>query len=172
METMNKFTYEKGEHLFICGKTGTGKTYALIKLITKYLIDDYIIFDTKGEDFNNLGCQVVRNYKEFVLAILQGKSKILVQDSKLDSGNIDKYFKFLFEKCKNFTVIVDELHEYVTKHKISPYMKKVLHIGRSKGKAFWGASQRTADIHNSVMSQTTHKFSFYLGLKSNIITIL
>ncbi len=163
----NKFKWEKGEHIFLCGKTGTGKSYGLIRLIDTYIKDDFIIFDIKQEDFNKLGCKVVKNYGQFVKAILDKKSKILVQDDNLDIDKLDLYLKYLYEKCKNFSVIVDELHELCTKHKISPHMKKILHIGRSKGKTFIGASQRTADIHNSVMSQTIHKFSFYLGLLSD-----
>ena len=167
MTQTNKFSWNKGEHIFLCGKTGTGKSYGLNYLIQKIIKDDFIIFDIKQEDFNKLGCHVVKNYSQFVKAVFSGKSKILVQDDKIDIDKLDKYLEFLYEKCKNFTVIVDELHELVTKHKISPYMKKILHVGRSKGKTFVGASQRTADIHNSVMSQTIHKFSFYLGLRTD-----
>lgn len=162
-----KFKYKKGDHLFLCGKTGTGKSYGLIKLIKTYLKKDFIIFDIKQEDFNNLGCHVVHNYKEFLIALKNKKDKILVQDKNLTSETIEKYLKFLYENCKNFTVIVDELHLLVSKMKISPSMKHILHVGRSKGKSFWGASQRTADIHNSILSQSTHKFSFFLGLLSD-----
>lgn len=166
-KAIKRFEYKKGEHIFLCGKTGTGKSYGLIKLIQKHIKDDFIIFDIKQEDFNKLGCHIVKNYSQLVKAILSGQSKILVQDDSLNIEKLDKYLKFLYEKCKNFTVIVDELHELCSKHKIAPFMKKILHIGRSKGKGFVGASQRTADIHNSVMSQTIHKFSFYLGLLSD-----
>lgn len=166
-QEVKKFEYKKGEHIFICGKTGTGKSFGLIKLIQNHIKDDFIIIDIKQEDFNKLGCKVVKNYSQFVKALLAGNSKILVQDDNMTIEKLDKYAKFLYEKFKNFTLIVDELHELCTKHKIAPYMKKILHIGRSKGKGFVGASQRTADIHNSVMSQTIHKFSFYLGLLSD-----
>jgi hypothetical protein len=158
--------YKKGEHLFICGMTRTGKSYALIHLIKKHLKTDFIIIDEKREDFKNLGCEVVKNYSQFLKALQNKKRKILIQDDAI-SENLNKYCKFLYENCKNFTLVIDELHSFVTKHKIPSYLKKILHIGASSQKAFWGASQRTADIHNSVLSQSLHLLAFNMRLLSD-----
>lgn len=163
----DKFEYKAGEHLFICGMTRTGKSYALKKLIVNILKENYIIFDLKREDFESLGCTKVKNYKEFIFVLSKGEKKILVQDDEIDINTIERYFSFLYRNCKNFTVVVDELHLLVTKHLIPPSLKKILHIGASQKKAFWGASQRTADIHNSILSQSLHILAFHMGIETD-----
>lgn len=161
--------WEKGEHIFLCGQTGTGKSYGLIQLIETKIKSNYVIIDTKQEDFNKLGCKVVTTLKAFKLALLDGQKKILVQDINLNFDKLEKYIKFLNDNFKNFNLIIDELHNYVSKAKIQPSLKKVMLQGRSKGKTFIGATQRTQNIHNDILSQCIHKFSFYLGIQSDRI---
>jgi len=161
--------WEKGEHIFLCGQTGTGKSYGLVQLIKNKIKSDYVIIDTKQEDFNSLGCKVVKNLKSFKMALLEGNNKILVQDENLNKDKLEKYIKFLNDNFKNFTLIIDELHNYVSKAKIQPSLKNVMLQGRSKGKTFIGATQRTQNIHNDVLSQCIHKFCFYLGIKNDRI---
>lgn len=163
--------WEKGEHIFLCGQTGTGKSYGLVQLIKNKIKSDYVIIDTKQEDFNCLGCKVVTTLKAFKLALLEGNKKILVQDENLNKEKLEKYIKFLNDNFKNFTLIIDELHNYVSKAKIQPSLKNVMLQGRSKGKTFIGATQRTQNIHNDVLSQCIHKFSFYLGIRNDRIKI-
>ena len=159
--------WEKGEHIFVCGQTGTGKSYGLIQLIQTKIKSNYVIIDTKQEDFNKLGCKVVHTLKAFKLALLDGQKKILVQEKTMDFEKLEKYSKFLNDNFINFTLIIDELHNYLSKSKIQPSLKNIMLQGRSKGKTFIGATQRTQNIHNDVLSQCIHKFSFYLGIKND-----
>jgi DNA helicase HerA-like ATPase len=131
------------------------------------LKENYIIFDIKGEDFNHLGCHVVSSYK----------------DEYLSKNMLNRCLELIYKVCSNITVIVDEIHNFVTKTKILKWMQQFVKVGRSKGKGFWSLSQRGQDIHNDILSQSTHKLcgkvspededymSKKMGLKKYNVTI-
>jgi DNA helicase HerA-like ATPase len=175
--------YKIGEHLFGVGRTGSGKSYTICDQIKRVLKDNYIIFDIKGEDFNHLGCHVVTSYKGLFEAIKQKKTRILYKDEYLSKNMLNRCLELIYKVCSNITVIVDEIHNFVTKTKILKWIQQFVKVGRSKGKGFWAISQRGQDIHNDILTQSTHKLcgkvspedeeymSKKMGLKKYNVTI-
>jgi hypothetical protein len=149
--------YAQGEHAFILSKTGGGKSYLVEKEIKSTLKNNYVIFDIKGEDFNNLGAQVVKSYSELVKALAGGATKILYKDQYLNQSKLDKACQLLYKCFKNITIVIDEHHLLGNKHKIAPWVKQFLKVGRSSGRGCWIISQRGQDVHNDILTQCTHK---------------
>ena len=172
------FDFRMGEHVLICGRTGTGKTFALKEILKKRVKDNFIIFDYKKQDFQNLGF-IVKNFREFILALKNKKTKIIIQDelffspdTKVLYDTLEKYTNFIFHNIKNVVVVVDELHNFCQKMFMPSGLKKIVTMGRSFRISFFGASQRTQTIHNNFISETTHKFIFRLELESDRNLIL
>ena len=151
----NNINYKLGEHLFITGRTRSGKTYTAKKLIKKNL-KSYIIFDKKGEDFNHMGF-IVKNKKELIQALKNKKNQIVVTNEFMSKQELNEMLRVVYLCCKNIAVIVDEIHFFISKSKNLFWISQFVKVGASKKKSFWAISQRGQDIHNDILTQATHK---------------
>lgn len=158
----NLLNYKVGEHLFCVGMTGSGKSYLVNSLIKKNL-KSYIIFDVKGEDFNNLGAHQVRSIKELIQALKSNKNKILYHNEFLSKEELNTALEIIYMSCSNITVIIDEAHLFINKHYIIEFLKQFLKVGRSKHKGAWVISQRGQEMHNDVLTQSTHKLCGFVS---------
>jgi DNA helicase HerA-like ATPase len=155
----------KQEHIYTAGKTGSGKSWKVNKILKTIIKTNYVIFDIKGEDFNELGAFKVSNFKELVKAIKSGKKKILYTNEYLSPEELNLCLEFLYKACSNIVVVVEEAHRYQSKAKILYWLQQFLKVGRSKKKLVWLISQRGQDLHNDVLTQCTHKFVGFVGKK-------
>jgi DNA helicase HerA-like ATPase len=161
---VSKLNYKSGEHLFVIGKTGSGKSYLTEKFIKKEIKTNFVVFNIKVSGYESLGCHKVTNYNELVQALKTGKKKIHFQNKFLNNEILDKCLTFLYMAVKkNITVIVDELHFFTSKTKLLYGMGMFLKVGREEKKGFVGISQRAQDIHNTILSQSTHKLCGYVS---------
>lgn len=158
MKTINTLKeYKIGEHLFALAMTRAGKSY-LINTLIKKLLNSYIIFDCKCDnDYTSLGAYKVESYAELHKALSEGKKKILFESEKLTPKVLNDCLKLTYKVCQNFTIIVEELHRYMSKHKCLKWISQYVFVGASQGKGFWGISQRGQSLHDDFLTQTIHK---------------
>lgn len=155
--------YKIGEHLFAVGRTRSGKSFMINHLIKTELKNNYVIFDVKGEDYNNLGCHVVKSISQLIEALLKKKTKILYKNEYMTKDELNKALKVLYMSTSNITIIIDEIHLFINKHYAPAYLKQFVKVGASKGKGVWCISQRGQDLHNDVLTQSTHKLAGYIS---------
>jgi hypothetical protein len=157
--------WKQGEHIFICGDTGQGKTYLESKLLryrghVMYLRNkpDDIVFDTFRKvastfdigkwRFDNAGKAITR-------WMVQPEYKnILAQRRE---------FKAAYDKAWNdgaWTVVVDEAFYQTKKLKLGDDIDILVTGGRSKHITMIVGCQRPAWISLFPMSQSTHAFIF------------
>lgn len=163
------------EHVFICGKTGSGKSV----VAEVYLAgDDSVIkLDTKGEYYERQkkgipawrGLVEGRDYTViFKLADIDKaptKKIMYVPDmSELNQEHYDALFKWIYDR-EDTRLWIDELMEVAPSPTKYPYHLKALYTrGRSKEATVWACTQRPSEIPSIVFGMSTHFFIFNMSL--------
>ncbi|MBT9175190.1 MAG: hypothetical protein DDT22_00864 [candidate division WS2 bacterium] len=156
---------KQNEHVFIAGRTGSGKTF----LTRKYLagFQTVIVLDTKG----TLTWQEVEEKELTIVTRLtdlpQAKtSKVIYKPeyNELSFEWYDAFFKYCYFR-QNVVVWVDEVMAICPNpHKIPEFYKAILTRGREMGVAAWSLTQRPSGIPVIIMSEATHFFVFDLNM--------
>jgi len=162
------------EHVFIPGKTGSGKSF----LAEVYLagFNHVVKLDTKGEVFER------RKKKQPIWrGLVEGKDFTVIERlkdiDKVETPKIiyapvfeeqtleyyDSLLKWVYLR-ENTTIWIDELMSIAEVSKYPPYLKALMTRGRSKDASVWALTQRPMDIPTIVLANTTHFFVFNLNL--------
>lgn len=162
------------EHVFIAGKTGSGKSF----LAEVYLagFNHVVKLDTKGEVFER------RKKKQPIWrGLVEGKDFTVIERlkdiDKVETPKIiyapifeeqtlehyDSLLKWVYMR-ENTTLWIDELMSIGDNSKYPPYLKAVMTRGRSKDAVVWALSQRPMEIPTIVLANATHFFIFNLNL--------
>lgn len=177
-----KTTIPVNEHVFIAGRTGSGKTFLAKKYLANY--KNVVVLDTKGlVSWPEIpGTEWTGEEKEKL--INNGKSKELTMVFNLkniedvDTPKIiyrppweelnEEYFNAFFQwvyRRKNTIVWVDEVMSICpSPFKIPEYYKAILTRGRQRKTAVWSLTQRPSGIPQLIMSESTHFFIFDLNM--------
>lgn len=170
------------EHVFIPGRTGSGKTYLARKYLANY--KNVVALDTKGllswpeipgtvwtgpekENLKNNG-------KNENLTIVTKLSEIDTVETpkiiyrppweELKDEYYNEFFKWIYLR-RNTIVWVDEVMSICpSPYKIPEYYKAILTRGRQRNTAVWSLTQRPSGIPQITMSESTHFFCFDLNL--------
>lgn len=166
---------KKDERMTIFGLTGTGKSYLADKIM-KYQSRSrlVVLLDTKLE----------YNYPELTEELLLNKkSKGLYRCFELDYYNhkienprtICEFLACNLFKRGNCLFIVEEISEVVPKtnlplidKKVMPYLGKYITQGRKFNCGFIGLSQRPAETHITIPSQSNHIISFFMSMPHDV----
>lgn len=161
------------ERVFICGKTGSGKTY-LARQLTRD-IRRLVVCDSKGT-LGNWNLQP--DLRESRDALKDGKPVRMRMLAPItdDAAAIEEYWQDVFHlafEAQNCTVYIDEVYAIVPPGQRAPAIMEALwtrgrdpyHIGA------WCATQRPSWIPAVVMSEAEHYFAFRLNLPRDRITI-
>jgi len=162
---VNGVTIKTSEHVFVAGRTGSGKTFLARKYLSQY--PHVVVLDTKG----------MTNWPEVPEKELSLVTK-LEHLGDVDTPKIiyrpgwdemtDEYYNEFFRwvyRRKNTIVWVDEAMSVTPNpHKIPDYYKAILTRGRERNTAVWSLTQRPSGIAQIIMSEATHFFIFDLNL--------
>lgn len=161
------------KHVFICGTTGTGKSFLAENYLSTY---DYVVkLDTKaetderkrfglsawsglveGEDFT-----IVRDIKD--LDECETDKIIFVPDYEEQTDELfDTFFKWCFLR-ENTIVWIDELMSVANSYRCPKNLGRIYQQGRSKNVAIWACSQRPSGVPVIATSNSTYFFTFDLG---------
>lgn len=163
------------EHVFIAGKTGTGKS----RLAEIYLagFPRVVKLDTKNEaeERRENGEPLWRGLEEYVdFQVCESLEEVkhsefhhIIYVPKPAEMNMEGYNAFLEWAYaeRNITVWVDELMsvcESVQRYPLA--LKTIMTRGRSRNVAIWACTQRTLDNPTIVLANSSHFFIFPLGL--------
>jgi hypothetical protein len=159
---MSKAEILTSEHVFIPGRTGSGKTF----LAESYLngFDNVIVLDTKGF-FNwktsEKHVPVFENL-ESMSNFGQGRAIYRPDFTELNQEFYDSFFQWIYKR-KNTIVYIDELMEVCPSPRTYPlYLKGILTRGREMNIGCWMSTQRPKDIPSLCLNQSTHFFIFNL----------
>ena len=153
------------QHVFIAGRTGSGKTYLAQKYLAGY--EHVFVLDTKGTiDWPEVPRDEITIVKHLKSVLKVKTSKCIYQPvaEELELDFYDQFFKFIYNRG-NTIVWIDEVMS-VTPHaqKIPFWYKAILTRGRELGVSAWSLTQRPAGINLLPISEASHLIAFDLNL--------
>lgn len=164
---MENNTIKLGEHVFIAGRTGSGKTFLCKRYLENLRKPVYVLDLKKTLDWGRASKDRV-----YLTRLSQfrktGKRKVVYQPDweEIDAISIDNFFKWCYKKG-DCVVWVDELMGIGNAHKFPPWYKACLTRGRELGISVWSCTQRPAMIPIISISEASHLFVFDLNMKGD-----
>lgn len=149
--------------IFICGKTQSGKTHLAKSLIRKY--KNWIIYDIKHE-YEGFGA-IVFSISELLKALSVGCNRIVFRPKYPNIEEFDSVCAIVYEKLRNILFVVDEVHKVAQKWKIPQNFNSIVTICEAKGIGVISISQRPANVHNDIISQSTIVIAFRMNLQTD-----
>jgi hypothetical protein len=160
------------EHVFICGFTGSGKSY-LAKKYLEFPLQHTFMLDIK-DDLNSWGKDVITVNSIASLSSLNitkykkpTKFRIVPDITELNFESYDEFFKFCYY-LQNCTIYVDEVTAICPNpQKIPFHYMSILTRGRSRNTNVFSLTQRPKNIPMQILSESTHYFVFRLNLEQD-----
>lgn len=154
-----------GEHVFICGMTGCGKTYLEMVYLSGF--ENVIVLDTKGLfDWS----EIIPNVPVFTtLAELMefGEGKAIYRPNIYECNTefYDSFFKWIYYR-RNTVVAIDEAMSVCDSANSLPFWLKALYTrGRELKISVFACTQRPKSIPLILLSESTHFFVFDLQME-------
>jgi len=162
---MKRAIIKPDEHVFIGGRTGSGKSF----LVRKYLagFENVVVLDTKG----TVEWPEISKEEKTLVRCLTDLSR--VETPKIIyrpvwEEHTQAHFNSFFQWCymrQNCVVWVDEVFTVSPNPQVlPPYYRAILTQGRELGVAAWSLSQRPAGISALPISEASHFFIFDLNM--------
>ena len=148
------------EHIVIFGQSGTGKSTLL-----KYLVRQ--IGQKKPVWIWDYGLQ------HEIFPIVESLDQLYYGNLvyRPSSGDEDEFNQFCLIALQqhNLTIAVEEVQEYANKFRFPTPLSRIVRVGRGKGLTYIAVSQRPAEVHNAIISNSHHRFIFRLDLPPDIL---
>ena len=148
---------EKADIELVVGKTGSGKTCKVVKLIEDR--KRVIMFDTQGKDYSDgVMFYDLHELRNFWLKVYRGRFRLIYRP--LDPmSEFEEICKIAF-LCRDLTIVAEELPSLCTPAIIGEEFRKVIFRGRTNDIRFIGLMQRPIGIHRDITSQANEIFIF------------
>lgn len=166
------------EHVFIAGKTGSGKSYLAEIYLAGY--DHVVMLDTKGQSLERR-----KKGKELWYGLREGKDFVLVETleeveeartnkiiycpspEEQTEEHYDALMKWVYER-ENTILWIDELMQVAPSPTKYPFhLRALMTRGRSKEATVWACTQRPATIPIDVFNNSSHFFIFDLNIPAD-----
>lgn len=153
------------QHVFIAGRTGSGKTWLARKYLAGY--EHVFVLDTKGTlDWPEVPREeitIVKHLKD-VLKVKTPKCIYKPVPEELELDFYDQFFKFIYNRGNTIVWIDEVMSVTPNSQKIPFWYKAILTRGRELGVAAWSLTQRPAGINLLPISEASHIIAFDLNL--------
>ena len=167
---IKKLSLAQDEHIFIAGRTGTGKTF-LVHAMANDIADRVSVFvhDTKGtsafddypifEELSDL--QKAKESKEPGIIVYRP----IFQELEMEYYN--QFYEWVYNR-KDCVLIIDEAMQVCENPKKYPqYLKGIMTRGREYNIAAWVCTQRPKTLPLFLLSEASKFFVFELNLKED-----
>ena len=154
------------DRVFICGKTGCGKTtFVKHSLLTGY--PRIIFWDIKKQNSDWPHSIVCIDPAQLGLAIQQAHRYILYQPRDISGDDFNQVCRIVYD-TGNIALYVDEVAYVTTGSYIEQWHKMLLIMGRSRGIGVITGTQRPRHVSNFCISESEHFFIGKLNLEDDI----
>ena len=155
---------EANEHVFVAGKTGTGKTWLTRKYLAGY--ENVVLLDTKGTtNWTEAGDDLTTITRlSQIDRVETPKIRYKPTWDEMNEEYYNAFFKWVYQR-QNTIVWIDEVMSICPNpHKMPEFYRACLTRGRELGIGCWSLSQCPNSIPQLVMSEATHFIVFDLNL--------
>lgn len=168
------------EHVFIAGRTGSGKTFLAKKYLPGY--ENVVVLDTKGlVSWPEIPGTKWTGRKNHILVDGAGKLTLVTKLADLEGVETSKiiyrpdfneltqeyfnaFFKWIYQRQNTICWIDEAMSVSPSPHTIPEFYKAILTRGRERNTAVWSLTQRPSGIAALIMSESTHFFVFDLNM--------
>jgi hypothetical protein len=153
------------EHVFIAGRTGSGKTYLARKYLARY--PQVVALDTKGTmTWPEVPAEDLTLVERLTDLTAAKTSKIIYRPGwqELEFDYYNEFFRWCYQRGHTLVWVDEAMSICPNPHKIPDYYKAILTRGRELKVAVWSLTQRPAGIPQVIMSEATHFFIFDLNM--------
>jgi len=150
------------EDIGIFGQKGSGKTTrARDVLDTIPNIPRWIWSPQRPmENYQGYGLPVTR--------IEELKHGAFIWNGTYNKQNFLAFCSRAFQHMRNIVIVVDDVHEYVSKQFIPPEFETLILSGRNRGISSIFISPMPSKVHNSILAQCSHIFAYKFTLQTQI----
>lgn len=167
MKPSRPYEIRSNDRVTAVGKTGSGKTAAVLALIWSTL-NRVAFLDIKGTEHSqkSLNVPVLRSVDDVQAALFAEDAddrldKFCIAPNRPDLDTFDEICRLFYERG-NHHLIADELKTVYHGAGLTEHHNLILTNGRSKGVGFTGTTQRPLRIPREQISESEHLFAFRL----------
>lgn len=164
--------FSQTDIISIIGKRGSGKS-TLGRAIQKGY-PRKIIIDRLGEyplNDSNIFVDTFYDFSEKIKQTLHDQSFTIVFGFDIESQNHDELFNQVLRIAYyrgNVSVVIEEIHHFASPYMLPQWLRETLLTGRHRGLSLISTTQRPAELHKTILSQSNHIFSGCLYEKNDI----
>ncbi len=152
-----------GEHVSFMGNTGEGKTMLATALLLDKNYPNYIIVNTKHDDFFKSFGKTITDDEE-IFRVVEGGFNYCPSDVFLQSmPHKERFFAWCL-RAGNRRIYCDEVNDICPSASRYPFMfQKAIKQGRWKKLSMFVTAQEIIRAPSFCFSQTQHRYLWYLG---------
>lgn len=171
MRSSEPFQINSNDRCAFVGKTGSGKTFAIKRLVWEPL-DRVIFYDIKGREYQDLNAPVLETMDEVREALFPADEseelrKFVFRPRRPSFEQFDQLCQLVYER-RNQHLIADELKTiYQGRGSLSEFHNLIMTNGRSYGVGMSNATQRPKRIPIEALSEAEHVFTFKLKVRDD-----
>lgn len=153
----------------ILGMRGCGKTHLSRKI--QELYPRVVIIDVTGEYTDGIECYTFEDFAKALTDSLELEKFRIIFHSHMDAGAEEKeviehcirlaLIRSSAEEAKfnNLLLVYEEVQNYSSAHSMPHYLRYSYLTGRHHGVAILATSQRPAEVHKTILSQSHNLFA-------------
>lgn len=157
----------------VVGKTGYGKSFyvksELVTIFPRHVIFDLMSEYVEGIDFNPKGYEIftdIEDFYEFMYQHTEDKRlRVICQFD--DQCDYEYAFKVTYAS-ENTAVIIEEIANFITPHKIVVELESLIRFGRHKSTSIVATTQRINDLHPLFLNNADILVAFNLSDRNDI----
>jgi len=155
------------QDICIVGAKGSGKSY-LANQIMKGLNGISVWVHDPNYQFHSSRAMVFNDLSEMLKVYDSAKrGHYILQPHQNDENTFRRFCSEAFKRG-NLVLIMDEIHNWLTKQRVLKEFNQVILSGRPRGLSCVSISSRPASCPNHILSNAKHVFAFKLNLESDV----
>ena len=155
------------EKIVIVGASGSGKTYLANEIMKGLNGISVWVFDPNYQ-FHSSRAMVFNDLSEMLKVYDSAKrGHYILQPHQNDENTFRRFCSEAFKRG-NVVLIMDEIHNWLTKQRVLKEFNQVILSGRPRGISCVSISSRPASCPNHILSNAKHVFAFKLNLESDV----
>lgn len=155
------------QHIYVAGRTQSGKSILIKSLLYFY---PRILYHDRKHEHSGFAMQnhyaILNTPDQVADALQKGAKRIMYQPADGGEDDFNIICEIIFN-TGNICIIIDESASYCAHGQLQYYTGELLRLGAGRGISVVSLTQRTRDVANVLLSESSIIISFRLMLKTD-----
>lgn len=161
------FGIHSNQHIFIAGKTQSGKSELLKSFINQFY---RVVFHDRKHEHQAFAKQnhyyVINTPEQLQTLLHKGAKRIVYQPADPSVEDFDEVCHLIYD-LGNTTFVIDECASYAPTGRVPFWCGELMRLGSGRGIGVISLTQRPRDVSNVLISESTLIISFRLALATD-----